>query len=264
MRNRHSRAAAVAAALFLCAASGGFPRQALAAAQFAIEPLLLNLPAEKLATSLKLGNAGAAPVTVQAELVSWNQDKGEDSYAATSDFVVSPPVFSLAPGATQVVRIGRLKRATAPQSERAYRIKLTEVPSADSGSGGKLATVMQLSLPIFVPPAERKGRPATEITSVVEGMDLRASVTNPGLVHDKLTRMTLLQDGKVIAERTLNYYVLAGAKRELVWPGALKSARPGALELKIQLEGKDRFKSQALGPPPPATPTPAPGAGGKN
>lgn len=248
MLKMHSRAAALAAALFVCALAGGV-REAAAAAQFSVSPLMLTLPANKLATSLTLGNSGGAPVTVQTELVSWNQDAGEDAYGPAAGMVVSPPIFSLAPGAKQVVRIGRLKRGTAAAREAAYRIKLTEVPPQAGETPRAVSTFMQLSLPVFVPPADPKAHPAVEFQAqkLADG-GLRLVIANPGAVHDKVTRVTVTQDGKALAEHAMNWYVLAGARRELSLPGALKGARAGAIEIKVQLDGRNRSLSQTLAP----------------
>lgn len=247
----HSRAAAITAALFVCAAGSGALREAQAAAQFSIEPLMLSLPAGKLATSLTLGNTGAAPVTVQAELLAWNQDGGEDALVPTGDLVVSPPIFKLEPGKKQVVRVGRLKKATAPAREIAYRIKLTEVPPQATDNPRPVATYMQLSLPVFVPPARRDARPALEFQPQRNAAGaLTLAFANPGLVRDKVTRIAVVQDGKTLAERSLNYYVLAGAKRTLDWPGALKAAKAGPVEVQVRLDGRNRTLTQILAPPP--------------
>jgi fimbrial chaperone protein len=250
MLKMHSRAAAITAALFLCAAGPAALREAHAAAQFSIEPLMLTLPAGKLATSLTLGNTGAAPVTVQAEIAAWNQENGEDALVPVDELVVSPPIFKLEPGARQVVRVGRLKRAIAPAREGAYRIKLTEVPPQATDNPKPVATFMQLSLPVFVPPAKRQARPALEFDAGRQaGGALRLAFANPGLVHDKVTRVAVIQDGKTLAERSLNYYVLAGAKRTLDWPGALKAAKPGPIEIQVRLDGRNRTLTRIVAPP---------------
>jgi fimbrial chaperone protein len=250
MLKMHSRAAAVAAALFVSALAIG-ARDATAAAKFSVTPLLLTLPATKLATSLTLGNGGAAAVTVQTELVAWNQDSGEDAYGPATGLIVSPPIFSLAAGSGQVVRLGRLKRGTAPAREFAYRIKLTEVPPQAGETPQAVSTFMQLSLPVFVPPADAKARPAVEFQAhrTTDG-SLKLAIANPGAVHDKITHVTVAQDDKVLAERALNYYVLAGARRELALPGALKAAKPGAVRITLQLEGRNRSLNQILAPEP--------------
>lgn len=242
MLKMHSGAAALAAALFVCAAG-----TALGAAQFSLSPLLLRLPADKLATSLALGNAGAEAVTVQAELVAWSQESGDDAYGPAPGMVVSPPIFTVAAGAQQVVRVGRTKRIPAPEREVAYRIKLSEVPPK-AGERPQVMTVMNVSLPVFVPPADKGAKPAlgVQATALPNG-DAKLAFANTGRVHDKVVKLVLTHDGKVVAERSINYYVLAGAKRELAWPGVLKDAPKGPLELRVHLEGRDRILRQAIG-----------------
>jgi fimbrial chaperone protein len=215
------------------------PSAALAAAQFSAEPLLLTLPADKRAASLTLGNRGQQSVTVQTELVSWNQDAGEDVYAPTRDLLVSPPIFSIPPAGTQIVRVGRLNKAPAPAREVAYRLKATEVPAGGPGLSG-ISTVMQLSFPVFVPPPDRRAAPKVEGTAEPgDQRSLRITLANGGLVHGKVLAVRVRQDGALLGERPMNYYVLAGAKRQMSWPDALKSARPGPAEVEVQLEGKN-------------------------
>lgn len=241
MPKMHSGAAAIAAALFVCAAAPVF-----GAAQFSLEPLLLRLPADKLATSLTLGNRGTQPVTVQAELVAWNQEAGDDAYGPATGMVVSPPIFTVAAGAQQVVRVGRMKRAAAPERELAYRIKLSEVPPRAS-ERPEVTTVLNVTLPVFVPPADKGAKPALSVQASAAGGDAKLSFANAGQVHDKVVKLVLVHDGKVVAERAQNYYVLAGARRELTWSGVLKDAPKGPLELRVHLDGRDRILRQALG-----------------
>lgn len=233
---RHGRAVASAAALLallLCALS---MRPALAAARFSAEPLLLKLPADKLATSLELGNQGAEAVTVQAELVRWDQAEGQDRYAPVEDVIVSPPIFELAAGATQILRVGRLKRGEAPAREVAYRLRVAEIVAESRLRQGTIATAMQLSFPVFVAPAVKESAAQIDIRprSAV-APDLQLDVNNAGAVHGKLVNLAVVQDGKVLAERPLNWYVLAGAQRSLAWPRALAQAHSGAAELRVQL-----------------------------
>lgn len=249
MLKLHFRAAATAAALFVCAAAT-IPSLASAAATFSVSPLKLTLPADKLATAVTIGNQGAAPVTVQSELLGWSQDDGNDVLGAATGLIVSPPIFTLAPGAKQVVRVGRVKRGAAPARELAFRLKLAEVRRTDD-DGAAVATVIQLSLPVFVPPADRKARPALQFAVVANtGADLKLALTNSGIVHDKVVKMALWRDGKSVAEKPLNFYVLAGAQRELTWEGALASGAAG-LELELTLDGGRRVLRQPIAPPLP-------------
>lgn len=255
----HSGAAATAAALFLCALLTTVARDAGAAAQFSLEPLRLSLPAHKLATALTLGNEGSSPVTVQVELVSWKQDGRGDVFGEPGGLIASPPVFSIAPGARQILRVGRPKREVAPAREVAYRVLIHEVPPKDSDRP-PVATVMSISVPLFVPPAKKNAKPALAVTGVAQdGADLRIDLANAGLVHDKVVRLMLVQDGKTLAERPLNAYVLAEASRVIPWPGAARLAHPGLAQLTLEL-GHRRTLTHAvtLVAPMPAAPPPAP------
>lgn len=263
MPKQHSGAAALAAALFICALGGAAVRVAHAAAQFSIEPLLLKLPADKLAAPLKIGNAGTKPVTVQTELVSWSQDGGTDVYAPAAGLVASPPIFKLPVGGQQVVRVGRLAKEQPPAREVAYRIRITEVVTQPSESEN-VSTYMQVTLPIFVPPADKNAKPALALKQVEQvGNSLRLTLANAGAVHDKVTGLVLSQGGKTFAEKGHNFYVLAGAQRDLAWPDAA-AGRSGPVELEVRLQGKHRTLKQVLtlapvdAPPPAAAPAAAP------
>ena len=231
---RQRAGASAAALLLLLVFTGMTGNTAHAAARFSAEPLLLKLPADKLATSLSLGNRGESAVTVQAELVSWDQRDGEDRYEPVDDLIVSPPIFSLAPGATQIVRVGRLQRGEAPASEIAYRLRLAEIAPEGSLRQGAVATVMQLSFPVFVAPATKNELPQLDVRPhAVSATDLDVRVGNNGKVHGKITRLAVMQDGKLLSERTLNWYVLSASKRTYRWAGALAGARAKATELQV-------------------------------
>lgn len=262
MLNLHSRAAGFPAAFFIGALSAIAllaSAELSAAARFAVSPLLLTLPADRLATSLTLVNKGSEPVTVQTELVSWNQDSGEDAYGPADGLLVSPPIVRIAAEATQVLRAGRLKPAPAPVREQAYRLRVAEVPTDATLQPGAVSTVIQMSFPLFVPPAGKLHAPELAFTVEMSASgDLLLKVSNSGVVHGKLTQLELLQSGAALAQKKLNFYVLAGARRQLAWAGALKGASPGSAVLKIHADGRKRLYQQDLKIS--ATPFPAPSA----
>lgn len=259
MNQTNTRAAALTAALFFLGA-GFFAAEAGAAARVAANPVLVTLPAKSLATSLTLQNKGEEPVTMQAEVLEWKQQDGADAVVPTRELLVSPPIFKIAPGATQTVRVGRLKAGVAGPTERPYRLEITEVPPAESVAPGKITTVLKLSLPVFVPAAERAAPTlAWQARRAGDGLVLAAS--NSGSSHAKIVHLALLQDGKPLAEQDVNYYVLPGSTRQWTWPQVLKGSK-GALQLKATLEGHKTVEygldAGALAPAPEAKPAKAP------
>jgi fimbrial chaperone protein len=115
-----------------------------AAGTLQVNPVLVELGTDHRIASITVRNEESTPVTIRAYPLSWSQIEGENVYSDSSDVIVSPPVFTLAPGATQVVRVG-LRRPSA--TGRAYRLIVEEVPAASPGGGIRVA--LRLDLPLF-------------------------------------------------------------------------------------------------------------------
>jgi len=97
-----------------------------------INPVHINLPAANKSVSLKMTNGAAANVSVRVLTYGWTQVDGRDVYTPTNNVIVSPPIFTIAPGATQLVRVGLRTPASSPQ---AYRLVVEEVPEAGPAGG---------------------------------------------------------------------------------------------------------------------------------
>jgi len=182
------------------------------AGSFTATPVKLTLPAGATSTSLSLQNAGDQPVLVQAELMAWSQQGGKDLLTPSQDLVVSPPIFTVAPGAAQIVRIGLLRR---PDSDRevTYRLFLQEVPQPPKPGEQGISVALRLGLPVFVLP---KGGAAPQLawSARAENGELRLSLSNTGNGHVQAIECKLYgEDGKLIAEQPLGAYVLSGQTR---------------------------------------------------
>lgn len=132
------RAATLTLALALWAAAPA------AAGTFAINPVNVQLPPDRAATELSLANPGGEPVTVRVSVSRWTQKDGRDRVEPTRDIVVSPPIFVVAPGARQLIRIGTRTRIAGA----AYRIVVEELPAAAKTVGINVA--LRLDLPFYV------------------------------------------------------------------------------------------------------------------
>lgn len=182
------------------------------AASFTATPVRLNLPPGANSTSLSLQNTADQPVLVQAEVMAWSQRNGEDVLAPSQDLVVSPPIFTVGPGASQIVRIGLLQR---PQSEReiTYRLFLQEVPQPRGPGEQGISVALRLGLPVFVLP-KGGASPQLSWSARLESGAVHVAVKNAGNGHAQIVECRLQdEDGKLIAEQTLGVYVLAGQTR---------------------------------------------------
>src|SRR4051812_46070459 len=105
------------------------------AGSFAVNPVRATLSAKQTVSSLVVRNSGSESTVIQLEVVNWAQEDGKDVYTPTKELLATPPIFTVPPGGSQVVRVG-LRRATDSQRELAYRLFLQEVPPAKTDVQG--------------------------------------------------------------------------------------------------------------------------------
>jgi len=109
-----------------------------------VNPVLVELNADRRTGSVTVRNEESVPVTIRAYALDWRQADGEDVYEETAQLIVSPPIFTIAPGATQLVRVGPRSPSAEP---RAYRLIIEEVPEATPQAGIRIA--LRLNLPLY-------------------------------------------------------------------------------------------------------------------
>ena len=183
------------------------------AGSFSAVPVRLTLAAGSKSTSLLLENKGDEPVLVQAELMSWIQHEGDDVLSPSRDLVVSPPIFTILPGAAQTVRVGLLRPAD-PGRELTYRLFLQEVPPPQQPNRRGVSVALRLSLPVFVlPRGPAAPALAWRAAPKPEGA-IRLTLANSGNSHVQAIDCRIyLPDGALIAAHNLSGYVLSGQTR---------------------------------------------------
>lgn len=121
---------------------------AQAAQAFQVRPVRLELGSRVAASQLVVHNPGQRPLLLQAQAFDWDQENGEERLAPSQALIVNPPIFEIAPGASQVVRVG-LRRAVESGVERSHRIWLSQVPTPEDADAG-VQLLLRVSLPVFV------------------------------------------------------------------------------------------------------------------
>ena len=183
------------------------------AGSFTVRPLRLVLAPGASSASLSLENVGDQPVLVQAEVMAWSQRDGTDVLDPSQDLIVSPPVFTVATGAAQTVRVG-LMQPSAAAREVTYRLFLQEVPPPKKPGEQGVDVSLRLSLPVFVLPS---GNVAPRLSwRAAKGPHdaIVLSLTNSGSAHVQVIDCKLYDgnDG-LIAQSNLGSYVLPGQTR---------------------------------------------------
>jgi P pilus assembly chaperone PapD len=83
------------------------------AGSLAVSPVRVELTNTERTAVNTVENHRAVARLYQLEAVAWTQSGGEDVYAPTRELIVVPPVFRLAAGQNQIVRLGTQARSSS-------------------------------------------------------------------------------------------------------------------------------------------------------
>ena len=161
-----------------------FAQSVVLAGKVGIAPVRVFLDAETRTAVVEVSNPGDSPIGMQADVMSWHQDDdGTDRYEPTTELLAFPPIFTIQPGKSQLVRVGLMSAHPAEQ-EQAYRLYLTELPPpVTDARGTSLQMRLRIGLPVFSAPLSPPRLGLLLVDSRVEGDQLRVRLHNPGNTH---------------------------------------------------------------------------------
>jgi len=114
-----------------------------------VAPILIDLRMGESVSGLRVSNSDTTePVSVQARLVRWRQESGEDVYMPAEAVVASPPVSRVAPGAENLIRIVRTAQ-TPVVGEESYRLLIDQLPEPGAQAAGTINILIRHSVPVF-------------------------------------------------------------------------------------------------------------------
>ncbi len=186
----------------------------LRAGNFAVNPVRVELSIRQLHSTLRIANGDEEKVTVQVHAVSWGKGGNDESLEDTNDVIVNPPIFTISPHQTQLIRLG-LREFKASSAEQSYRLILEEVPPPLKPDFNGLRTLLRISIPIFVaPPQPAQPLLLWQVRSSPDGPIL--SVQNHGTGHIQLKQIAVSRapGGQPIFTGLHAVYVLPGGQTE--------------------------------------------------
>ncbi|HKO67726.1 MAG TPA: fimbria/pilus periplasmic chaperone [Burkholderiaceae bacterium] len=199
------------------------------AASFGLSPLSLSIAANELSGSVLVTNTGTDDVVIQAKPYAWTQS-GKDARDDTQALIVNPPIFKLAAGSQQLVRVA--SRGAPPREvERAFRVVFSEVPVASSTPAPGFRISIAMDIPLFVEPMAR-GAPQVMWRLEHIGDRSRLVAENRGGRHLRLREVQVL-DGTRLVDTVARIVVLAKSSFVIDLPETAKGARA------LQLVGND-------------------------
>ncbi len=184
------------------------------AGTFTISPLRVDFADATGMAVLTVRNEDAKPVVVQTQGLAWSQEAGQDALTPSRDLLISPAVFTLQPGGSQLVRVA-LRRNVDPARELTYRVLLQEVPQVASPDFNGLQVVLRLSVPVFVEPLAPAAAQVAWVATRGDDGKLSLSARNDGSAHVRIHRFSVkTADGATtVLDQPELAYVLPGSSR---------------------------------------------------
>lgn len=188
----------------------------LFAAALQINPVNIAFEKDQSIQTLKITNQDQSDVILQLDLKAWRQNQqGEDLYSATTDFLVTPPLFTVPAGQTQLVRLAMVKPVNRV-NESAYRLLIREVNpiTQETKMNHFLRITLQTLLPVFVKPYKEDELDNYSATLALLPQGKRSiKITNHGSSHFLVTGLSITdkQHDCIVDEKPLFAYVLPGA-----------------------------------------------------
>lgn len=192
------------------------------AGEFSVSPTRLNLSGASRSQLLAITNAGTTPSRFLVRATGWSvSESGVVELVADDKLVVFPASFTVAPKATQNIRVGTDQ--AAGDTEQTWRIILEELPNPDmqSSPGTAINVLSVLSVPVFMPPIAPRKSIELGIESV-QGATVTMVLTNKGNAHEMINTVSVsaLRGETVLAQgQQEGWYLLPGKRRVM----ALKS-----------------------------------------
>jgi fimbrial chaperone protein len=187
------------------------------AANFIVSPVRAELSPTQPSAALTVTNETTdEPVVVELRAIAWSQEDGDDVYTPTNDLLATPPIFKVAPGASQVVRVF-LRRPPATDREVSYRLILREVPPPPKPGFAGVQIALEMSLPVFAKPRSPTAPALQWKIEPTPGGPIGLTVRNNGTAHIQIADLKLLAPGvdRPVGTFPQFAYILPGETRRL-------------------------------------------------
>jgi fimbrial chaperone protein len=214
----------------LLLALAGVPAQA---ASLSVAPTRVELGPGARSATITLENQDETAVTVQVQTFVWQGSPASADLEPTRDLIAVPPVFSLEPDARQIIRVALRGQPDATR-ELAYRLLITEVPTAGPDGRLNVRFALRLSLPVFVGAPGAVPVPAWSARDA-DGQPV-LELANHGKEHLQVRRIALHARGRAEPLQVIEApaYVLPGQTQG--WPLVGPALAQATLQLRAETD----------------------------
>lgn len=182
-----------------------------------VDPVYINMDFNEKVQSINITNYGREKVIVQIYAFNWTQHNGEDVYVQSESITSNPPVLTLLPHQSQVIRIGLLDKKLNRQQESSYRIFIREIPLYKQIKE-QIKIISEFNLPLFVKPDVVNKNISWNISAELynQTQKLILCMSNKGNIHAKINNIKLTRmNGEVLFQQDNFFYVLHDSYKRL-------------------------------------------------
>lgn len=216
---------------FALAAIATLSAPAAWAGSLEVGPIRVIMIGPERTATLNVRNTGDAPIRVQVRTVDWAQPDGQDSYTPSNALLASPPLMTIGPSESQVIRLV-VEKTPAAKHERSYRLILDELPPAKTEGGAGVQTAIRVLVPVFITPST-VSRPRLTWKATATGDAVLLTAQNEGDARDRLVGLKVSASGQPLAAAPLEGYVLSRSQRAWTLPATSASS--------LSVEGAGEF-----------------------
>lgn len=149
-----------------------------------VAPVVLTLRPHENFVKVELTNTLPHKRHYHASLKSWSQVNGKEVYKDVSNWVISPPIFSIEPLGKQLIRLAPSTKITA-ETETSFRLFLTEIPDHNNLQNGQIKMILNISLPVFI-----ESSSSTKHVPKINIKGSQVTIHNPNNHHIALGHIT--------------------------------------------------------------------------
>lgn len=177
------------------------------ASVYEVTPTQLTLSSKQIVGIAKLTNRSHETGLLQLSLLDWQQSYGKDVYQISHDILLTPPIFKLPPGKTQLIRFA-LRHPVFLAEQKTYRLHIKEVEQPRQKKLGQaLYFIMDISLPLFVQPEHMVERFVWSAKSI-DTKHLKLRLYNDGNISLFVSQWQLLARETAPIKQSTFAYVL--------------------------------------------------------
>lgn len=212
------------------------------AAEFTVSPIRLDLSGTARSQLLAITNVGTKPARFLVRSAGWTITEANAVELSEDDrLVVFPASFTVAPKATQNIRVGTEQASS--ETEQTWRVVLEELPDANSaGSAGATINVLSvLSVPVFLAPLT--ARKTLDIAlQDAKSSTARVLLSNTGNAHAMIAAVSVTaMRGADIAVQAQQegWYLLPGKRRLFTIASDKVWCSPGVTSIEVRAADRD-------------------------